>query len=43
MFAVFLADILQGVDRTGSVYTIMPTPNSVTICGSKFPPTVSKH
>jgi len=43
MFAVFLAGILQGVDRTASVYSIMPISNVVTICGSKFPPSVSKH
>jgi hypothetical protein len=43
MFAAFLAGILQVLERTDSVYTIMPTTNFVTVCGSKFPPTVCKH
>jgi len=41
--AVLLAGILQGVGRPGSVYSIMPTSNGVRVCGSQFPPTVSKH
>jgi len=43
---MLLAGILQDVESPGSVYSIMPqlvTSNFVAICGSKFPPTVSKH
>jgi len=43
MFEVLLAGILQGVEHPGSVYSIMTTSNGVTVYGSKFPPTVSKH
>ena len=43
---MLLAGILQDVESSGSVYSIMAqlvTSNFVAICGSKFPPTVSKH
>jgi hypothetical protein len=43
MFAVLLAGILQGVERSGSVYSIMLTSNGVTVYSSQFPPNVSKH
>ena len=43
---MLLAGILQDVESPGPVYSIMPqlvTSNFLTICGSKFPPTVSKY
>ena len=44
MFAVLLAAILQGVERPDFVTLCnVVTSNGVTVCGSKFPPTVSKH
>jgi len=44
MYAVLLAGILQGVERPRSVYSITPQwLHGVTVCASKFPPTVSKH
>jgi len=42
MFAVLLSGILQGVECPVSLCHVV-TDNGVTICGSKFPPTVSKH
>jgi len=45
MFAAFLAGIQQGVDRPrlSTALCHVVTFNGVTVCGSKFPPTVSKH
>jgi len=42
-FALAFEGFLQAVERPGSVHTIMPTSNGVTVCGSQFPPAVSKH
>jgi len=39
----YTSRVFCSVQCLGSVYTNMPTSNGVTIYGSKFPPTVSKH
>jgi len=45
IFAVLLVGIQHGVERPSLSAAIchVVTSNGVTVCGSKFPPTVSKH